>query len=183
MPTDPPAVPADHRILYFRRDREAFGFLSHFHPSPFELDGEVWPTVEHYFQAQRSFDPAYRQAIRDAATPGQAKQLAAYSTKSGIKARVLERSWFHQNGAMPRPDWSEVERDIMRRADRAKFAQNPGLADALRATGDAELIEDSPFEPFWGIGHDGAGQNWAGRILMEVRASLFDSTSHVDDQK
>jgi ribA/ribD-fused uncharacterized protein len=81
---------------------------------------------------------------------------------------------------MPRPDWFEVERDIMRRADRAKFAQNPDLADALRATGDAELIEDSPFEPFWGIGPDGNGQNWAGQILMEVRASLLDSMRLVE---
>ena len=37
---------------------------------------------------------------------------------------------------------------------------------------DAELVEDSPFEPFWGIGPDGRGLNWAGRVLMEVRALL-----------
>jgi hypothetical protein len=62
-------IPADNRILYFARDRGMFGFLSHFHPAPILLDGEVWPTVEHYYQAQKLFDPAYRQAIRDAATP------------------------------------------------------------------------------------------------------------------
>ena len=42
----------------------------------------------------------------------------------------------------------------------------------LLATGDAELVEDSPGEPFWGIGPDGAGLNWAGRVLMEVRTQL-----------
>jgi N-glycosidase YbiA len=69
-------IPADNRILYFLRDRESFRFLSHFHPSPIELDGEVWPTVEHFYQAQKSDDPAYRQAIRAAASPGMAKHPA-----------------------------------------------------------------------------------------------------------
>ena len=42
----------------------------------------------------------------------------------------------------------------------------------LLATGAAELVEDSPFEPFWGTGRDGQGANWAGRVLMEIRARL-----------
>jgi N-glycosidase YbiA len=54
-------IPADNRILYFTRDREIFRFLSHFHPAPIVLDGETWPTVEHYYQAQKSAEPAYRQ--------------------------------------------------------------------------------------------------------------------------
>jgi predicted NAD-dependent protein-ADP-ribosyltransferase YbiA (DUF1768 family) len=50
--------------------------------------------------------------------------------------------------------------------------QNGDLSSLLLATGDAELVEDSPFEPFWGIGPDGRGLNWAGRVLMEVRELL-----------
>jgi predicted NAD-dependent protein-ADP-ribosyltransferase YbiA (DUF1768 family) len=34
------------------------------------------------------------------------------------------------------------------------------------------LIEDSPGEPFWGTGPDGAGLNWAGKVVMEVRDAL-----------
>jgi predicted NAD-dependent protein-ADP-ribosyltransferase YbiA (DUF1768 family) len=34
------------------------------------------------------------------------------------------------------------------------------------------LIEDSPFDAFWGTGRDGDGLNWAGRILMEIRRKL-----------
>lgn len=70
-------IPSDGRILFFRRDRDAFGFLSHFHYATIHLDGEDWPTVEHYFQAQRSDDPAYRSAIRGAVSPGIAKRLGA----------------------------------------------------------------------------------------------------------
>jgi N-glycosidase YbiA len=143
-----------------------FGFLSHFHPAPILLEGEVWPTVEHYYQAQKSFDPACRQAIRDAATPGRAKRLAA---PPDLPRRVSGQSWFRKNGASPRPDWHAVKLEIMRRADLAKFTQHADLADLLQATGDAELVEDSPSEPYWGIGPDGQGSNWAGRVLMEVR--------------
>jgi len=60
----------------------------------------------------------------------------------------------------------------MRRADLAKFTQNRDLARLLIATGEAELIEDSASEPFWGLGPDGGGPNWAGRVLMEVREAL-----------
>jgi N-glycosidase YbiA len=62
--------------------------------------------------------------------------------------------------------------DIVRRADGAKFTQHPELAAALLATADSELIEDSPSEPYWGVGRDGQGLNWAGRVLMEVRQKL-----------
>jgi N-glycosidase YbiA len=162
-------IPADHRILYFARDRTMFGFLSHFHPAPIQMEGEVWPTVEHYYQAQKSFDPAYRQAVRDAATPGKAKQLAA---PPHLPLRLSAQSWFRKNGASPREDWHTVKLEIMRRADLAKFTQHAELAELLLATGDAELVEDSPSERYWGIGRDGRGSNWAGRVLMEVREKL-----------
>jgi ribA/ribD-fused uncharacterized protein len=163
------ATPEDGRILYFHRDREAFPFLSHFHNAPITIDEETWATVEHFYQAQKSFDPAYRDAIRSARTAGLAKRLAA---PPDAPRRVSRDSWFRRHGALPRPDWHTVKLDIMRRADLAKFTQHPDLAQLLLATGAAELVEDSPFEPFWGVGQDGLGLNWAGRVLMEVRAAL-----------
>jgi len=163
------AIPPDNRILYFDRDRVHFGFFSHFHPAPIVLDGETWATVEHFYQAQRSDDPAYRQAIREATTPGRAKRCAA---RPDLPAKASKHSWFRLHHAFPRADWHEVKLDIMRRADRAKYTQHPELAVLLLATGDAELIEDSPSEPFWGIGPDGLGQNWAGRVLMEIREEI-----------
>ncbi|MBI1386304.1 MAG: DUF1768 domain-containing protein [Rhizobiales bacterium] len=167
----PIAIPEDNRILYFGRDREIFRFLSHFHPSPIELDGAVWPTVEHYYQAQKSPAPDYRAAILGAATPGRAKRLAA---PPGAPRRISKDSWFKAHDTLPRPDWHDIKLDVMRRADFAKFTQNPDLGALLLATGDAELIEDSPSEPFWGTGPDGAGQNWAGRVLMEIRRAMVE---------
>jgi predicted NAD-dependent protein-ADP-ribosyltransferase YbiA (DUF1768 family) len=70
-------VPADGRILYFARDCAAFGFLSHFYSSPIELDGETWPTVEHYYQAQRSDHPAYRPSGRT---------VSLHNTSNGLQS-------------------------------------------------------------------------------------------------
>lgn len=55
-----PQIPPDNQIRYFARDRHLFGFSSRFHPAPIDLDGESWPTVEHYYQAQKSLNPAHR---------------------------------------------------------------------------------------------------------------------------
>ena len=112
-----PPIPEDGRILFFRRDRPSFGFLSHFYPSPIELDGGIWPTVEHYYQFHKSLDPAYREAIRACVRPGEAKQLATSPDRSG---KAAAKSWFRANGQLPRADWIDVKRDIMRKADRAK---------------------------------------------------------------
>ncbi len=166
------AATPDGRILYFRRDRGTFGFMSHFEPSPIAIDGETWPTVEHYYQAHKSLDPEYRAAIRAAATPGEAKQLSARPDKDRLGA---QRSWFAATGKPVRADWAHVKLRIMRRADLAKYTQNPALAERLLATGEAELVEDSPYDDYWGVGMDGGGLNWAGRVLMEVRQILRDA--------
>jgi len=147
MSPDRFTIPADNRILYYRRDAEMFGFLSHFHPAPIFVDGETWLTTEHYYQAQKSHDPAYRQTIREAATPGRAKRLSALPDPARPTAK---QSWFRKNAALPRPDWREVKLGVMRCADLAKFTQHPELAKWLLATGDAELIEDSASEPYLG---------------------------------
>lgn len=164
-----PAVPPDNRILFYRRDRSDWGFCSHFYPAPIEVDGQWWRTAEHFYQAQKSFDPEYVLAIRTAVTPGHAKRLAA---SPDLPRRISARSWFRKNQKKPRPDWLEVKVEIMRIADTAKFLQHPDLAARLLASGDAEIVEDSRTDAFWGTGADGARQNWAGRVLMEVRELL-----------
>jgi predicted NAD-dependent protein-ADP-ribosyltransferase YbiA (DUF1768 family) len=34
------------------------------------------------------------------------------------------------------------------------------------------IVENSPFDDYWGCGKDGSGQNKLGQILMEVRELL-----------
>ena len=129
-------------------------FLSNFSAAPVVLDGQTYPTVEHAFQAAKTFDPAERQAIQAAPTPASAKRL-------GRQVAL-------------RPDWEPVKFDLMLRLLQQKFSQ-PDLRQALLATGDAELIEGNTWgDRVWGcVRAQGqwVGQNQLGKLLMRVRAS------------
>jgi N-glycosidase YbiA len=160
-------IPPDDRILYCVRDRQTFGFLSHFYISPIRLNDQLWPSAEHFYQAQKSTDAAYQEAIRTAPSPAIARRPGA---NPNGQSRASANSWFRKHGTIPRADWLSINVNIMRQADLAKFSQHPDLLNGLLTTGNAELIEDSPWDAFWGTGRNGQGLNWAGRILMEVRS-------------
>src|ERR1700676_3881494 len=140
-------IPDDGRILFFKRDREIFGFLSNYHDAPVAIDGENWRSTEFYYQAQKSHDPEYRQAIRNAKSADHAKGIGSDPRRSR-KAR--KRSWFHGRLEAWRIDWNDVKLAVMETAVRAKFSLNPDLQAMLLATGEAELVEDSTHDPFWG---------------------------------
>ena len=40
-------------VLFFYEDTDELGFCSNYYKSPIEIDGKVWPTTEHYFQAMK----------------------------------------------------------------------------------------------------------------------------------
>jgi N-glycosidase YbiA len=127
-------------------------FLSNFQPSPIEVDGILFPTVEHAFQAAKTFDPVEKQAVAAATTPGTAKRL-------GRKVQL-------------RPDWKQVKVGIMEDLVRLKFTTHADLREQLLATGDAELVEGNNWnDRFWGVCR-GNGQNQLGLILMKVRSAL-----------
>jgi predicted NAD-dependent protein-ADP-ribosyltransferase YbiA (DUF1768 family) len=61
---------------------------------------------------------------------------------------------------------------MMRKLLRQKFMKNDLYRDALRETGDQQLIEGNYWgDTFWGV-CDGVGTNHLGRLLMEIRAEL-----------
>lgn len=140
--------------IRFYGTRDEYGAFSNFARYPIFLDGQRWRTSEHYFQGQKFLDAANREAVRMAKTPGEAAQLGR------DRKRPLRR------------DWEAVKDDIMRKAVRAKFTQHDDLRDLLLSTGDAELIEHTARDSYWGDGGDGSGRNMLGRILMEVREEL-----------
>lgn len=64
----------------------------------------------------------------------------------------------------------------MRRAVLRKFETHADIRAILLATGDEEIIENSPTDYYWGCGTDGSGRNMLGQILMQVRRLLYERT-------
>jgi len=139
--------------IYFYSQDQKYGEFSNFAPFGIEMDGIWYPTVEHFYQSQKFIDSDYAELIRKVENPKKAAELGK-SQKYLIK-----------------PDWDEVRLEIMRRAVTKKFTTHSELMELLMSTGDAELIENSPFDYFWGCGKDGTGQNNLGKILMQIRDS------------
>jgi ribA/ribD-fused uncharacterized protein len=142
----------DDRILFYR-EGDDHGFLSNFSRHPIELDGYVWPTSEHYFQAQKFFGTPAAEKVRLAPSAGDAARL-------GRRLPGL------------RPDWEAVKEEVMLRALRAKFSQHGKLRRALLDTGGVELVEHTRNDRYWADGGDGLGRNRLGRLLMQVREEL-----------
>jgi len=138
----------------FYYEYEEYGFLSNFFPAPMVLEGREWPTVEHYYQAAKTEDTAFRERIRTAPSADEAKRLG------------------RDPSCVLRVDWDEVKADVMRRAITAKFTQHPDLRSMLVETQDAILVENSKKDYYWGCGADGTGKSMLGALLMELRASL-----------
>lgn len=129
-----------------------YRFLSNFHPCVVFFGDEVYPTVEHAFQATKTLDSEERVRIRDAAKPGVAKRLG--------QQVVL------------REDWEEIKVSVMRYLIEAKFTPESDLAFKLLATGDENLVEGNNWnDHFWGM-CGGEGENFLGRLLMARRDEL-----------
>lgn len=151
---EPSSTKENQLTLNFYSSLGHLGYLSNFYRSQFELDGQVWATSEHYFQAQKFIDLEYRERIRLAATPTEAARL-------GRSRKVAIRS-----------DWESIKDQAMKAAVFAKFNQNLVIKKLLLATGNAKLVEHTKNDKYWGDGGDGKGKNMLGKILMEVRAAL-----------
>lgn len=140
-----------------RFDDEYF-FLSNFSASPFKDEcGDFYPTMEHYFQAQKATDLYDFELVRNAKTPRQAK---AYGRQIKLA-----------------PDWESIKIDAMRKGLHFKFAI-PELRHKLLATDD-QYLEEGNFhhDNYWGNCYcsrckDIMGRNVLGNLLMEIREEI-----------
>jgi ribA/ribD-fused uncharacterized protein len=147
-------VSKQQTVINFYSVNDEYGEFSNFALYAIRLDGKVWPTSEHYFQAQKFRDEANRKEIRNVKSPMEAARMGRSRT------RPL------------RKDWESIKDQVMRTAVLAKFTQHDDLRALLLSTGDAKLVEHTTNDSYWGDGGDGSGQNMLGRILMEIREQL-----------
>ena len=113
------------------------------------MDGIVYPTSEHAYQAYKTSSITIRKRIAALKTPGQAKRY-------GQKISPLPSKW----------DYTKFS--TMRMILEIKFS-DPVLEAQLLATGDDELIETNFWgDTIWGV-CNGVGANNLGNMLMNIR--------------
>eukprot|EP00759_Apiculatamorpha_spiralis_P040663 PhF_6_TR39448/c0_g1_i1/m.58621/K09935/K09935; uncharacterized protein len=111
----------------------------------FVIDGTTYISAEQYFQASK-FEPT-NEAV--------AKLM---KETDGESLWAIGRA-----GQGVRSDWEKVKVDMMLKANREKFSQNPPLAEQLLATGKKAITFPSD-EGFWGT--------WNARILELIREEM-----------
>lgn len=134
-------------VVNVNRFQGEFRFLSNFWPVSVEYMGLTFPSVEHAYQAAKCVNVEDR-ILFTSGNPGAAKRL-------GRRIKV-------------RSDWWKVKVPIMRELLFNKFSQEP-LRSMLQKTKGMELVEGNDWgDKFWGV-CNGVGQNWLGKLLMQVR--------------
>jgi len=137
--------------IYFYRRNEPYGEFSNFYQSPIDLDGYIWPTTEHYFQAQKFIsDETHFKNILHLSTP-------------------REAFMYVRTHKSPRTDWPQVKDEVMLKACLAKFKQHSELKKLLLSTGNRLIVEHTKNDSYWADGGDGTGINQLGITLMKVR--------------
>lgn len=133
--------------------RGEYEFLSNFSPSALVVDGELFPSIEHAFQAAKTDDPNLKTQIRTAVSAREAKKLG--------RTVVLVS------------DWDQKRLDVMATLIKQKFTEHLDLKLRLLLTGHKELIEGNTWKDrYWGQTQDGVGENNLGKILMAVRDGI-----------
>jgi len=144
------------------------GEFSQWCPSKFTIDETEYNCAEQYMMEQKAKlfgDEEMERKIMETDSPRKQKQFGKQ-----VQGFVKET-------------WENVARDIVKRANIAKFTQNPDLRVAFEVSKGKELVEASPEDTIWGIGlHESderawtketwLGTNWLGEVLMDVREEL-----------
>jgi N-glycosidase YbiA len=144
----------EKKVINFYSTIGEYGCFSNFSRHHLFLKEKIWKTSEHYFQAQKFAGTLHEEELRLAHSPMEVAKMGR------DRKRPL------------RKDWEEVKDDIMREALLAKFTQNKDLKKILLETGNAELVEHTANDNYWGDGGDGSGKNRLGKLLMELREEL-----------
>ena len=154
--------------VFFHKPEEFNGYLSNWYPSPFDLDGKHFSSVEQYVMYRKCMifgDEKSAKAVLD--TDDTAQQQAIGRKATGYNGHV----------------WAGMRQMVVFRGLLAKFNQNEALKQQLLDTGDAWLVECAGSDPIWACGlcltddkrldaANWTGDNILGFALMEVRETL-----------
>ena len=123
-------------------------FFGTFSAHAIEVDGTLYPTVEHSYHVSRYADNGVREEIRTAKSP-----YLAWEISQKYKSSQL-------------PDFDTKKVEVMEELCRAKLQQHADVKAALTTSGDDVIVKNFP-DSFWGIGKNGIGKNVMG--VMEFQ--------------
>ncbi|KAE9394009.1 DUF1768-domain-containing protein [Gymnopus androsaceus JB14] len=144
------------RILFYHKDNSYYGFTN-FSAHSVHYDGKRYPTSEHLFQSFKFQE--HRPDIAEHIRICSERPSAAFQEARRYQPQV-------------RSDWLKVNIEKMNETIRLKFTQHGDLRKELLDTADAELVEDSDKDSFWGIGSDGKGRNELGKALERLKSRV-----------
>ena len=179
-------------ILFYGPKDDYYEFSNFYHNKKNQklvIDGLTWLCVEHYYQAKKFYIPdsphhmEYYNIIYNADSPakmamlGRQKKGTRFSNNWVVNKKTDNRTVndvidLYKHLEM-RKDWDDIRIEVMKKAITIKFQENAKLKKILKETGDIELVENSPYDRYWGIGKNRDGLNMLGKVLMEVRSKLI----------
>lgn len=154
----------EHEVLSFRKIGESLGWLSNMSRYPVRVDTVWYPTCEHFFQCMRFEDEGIRKEIRE--------------RKSPMGSKMVVKKYLDRMVVVPR---SDEDLDLMRAVIRIKMGFYPKLKQELVLQHpESVIVEDCSkrngvSSKFWGMKLNGKvweGENWLGRLWMELRSEF-----------
>lgn len=149
---------AQHTVQQVPAFRGERFYLSNMYEYPMDINGMEFSCVEAAFQSFKTKDLELRKK---------------FVGLNGYEAKKLGRR------IALREDWDQVKVKVMRQLIQCKFSLE--LGDKL-AKEQGELVETNTWgDTFWGV-CNGVGQNWLGKLLMQVRDQKQSSLLYLKDQ-
>jgi N-glycosidase YbiA len=142
-------------IYFFSSPYDPFNNWS---PHAVDLWGKRFPSAEHAYQYKKyvDFDKDIAEKILESPSPWAAFQIA------------------RENDSKVDTSWHNQKLKIMYEIIKAKVTQNEDVLQQLEKSDGKKIVENSPWDSFWGVGKDGKGENHLGKIWMKIREEILD---------
>lgn len=138
---------------------DQYYLFSNYSALPIIYNGVKYPTSEHAYQTNKfSNNIKISTLIKNAQSPSEAKRLSIVYKKE------------------QREDWDNVKLSVMTEIIYEKARQHEEIRRKLLETNDAEIIENSMLDYFWGCGKNDSGQNNMGKLWMKIREEIVNKT-------
>lgn len=119
-----------------------------------QLEGQEWPSAEHYVHAMLAGNARLAKATKEAET--------------ALDAYKLNKPWYRPK----KKGWKTQRRIYMTRAIYTLVQMYSDVREYLLDTGDQKISETSLYDHYWGVGRDWRGDNTVGVVWMDVRNKI-----------